>query len=135
MVSLELEIPPKSAYVGVVRLALSSLARVAGLDENSIDDLKIAVSEACANAVISTEQVGSAEPVRISLLEDEDRLVIEIRDRGAGRSRGADGAEPENLELDDRADLSMALIRSLMSDCQVDVTDDGFNLTRLILTR
>lgn len=132
MVSLELEIPPRSAYVGVVRLALSSLARVAGLNEESIDDLKIAVSEACANAVISTEQAGSHEPVRITLLEDNDRLVIEIRDRGSVPTMSQN---PTSSDFGDRADLSMALIRSLMTDCQVDSTDDGFNLTRLILNR
>lgn len=130
--SFELAIPPRSVYVGVVRLALSALARVGGLDEDLIDDMKIAVSEACANAVIAAEESGTEEPVRVTINDDGDRFVIEIRDMGAPAAEGASSPAPLDAT---RTDLSMALIRSLVSDCQQDRTDDGFNLTRLIVTR
>ena len=64
MALVQLEIPPRSPYVGVVRLALSSLARAAGLDEEKVDDIKIAVSEACANAVLNNEEANSDEEER-----------------------------------------------------------------------
>ena len=56
MDSAEIQIPPRPEYVGVLRLALGSLARTVGMDEESIDDLRIAISEACTNAVIAQEE-------------------------------------------------------------------------------
>jgi serine/threonine-protein kinase RsbW len=83
MVSVELEIPPRSAYVGVVRLAIASLARSAGMDEEAVDDLKIAVSEACTNAVLSNEQAESEERVAVSWSVENGRAVIEVADGGS----------------------------------------------------
>jgi serine/threonine-protein kinase RsbW len=67
--TVKLEVPPRSAYVGVVRLALASLARTAGIDEESIEHLKIAVSEACANAVLAHDELD---------LEDAFEVVREL---------------------------------------------------------
>jgi serine/threonine-protein kinase RsbW len=93
MESVELEIPPRSAYVGVVRLAITSLARSAGIDEEALDDLRIAVSEACTNAVLSNEQSGSEERVAVSWRVEDGGAVIEVSDRGSlYDSRDASGS-------------------------------------------
>ncbi|HEX2196059.1 MAG TPA: ATP-binding protein, partial [Actinomycetota bacterium] len=55
---VRLEIPPQSAYVAIARLAITSLGRGAGLDEEKLDDLKIAISESCANAVLAVQESG-----------------------------------------------------------------------------
>lgn len=47
----ELHLPRTVAYVGLVRLVVTSGARLAGLPEDRLEDLKIAVSEAAAYAV------------------------------------------------------------------------------------
>ena len=48
--AVELEVPARPEYVAVVRLALASLGRLVGLDEATVEDLKIAVSEATTSA-------------------------------------------------------------------------------------
>ena len=50
--SLELQVPSRTEYIAVVRLVVASLvsARRSVADER-IDDLKLAVSEACTNAI------------------------------------------------------------------------------------
>ncbi|HEV3473097.1 MAG TPA: ATP-binding protein, partial [Actinomycetota bacterium] len=83
MPTVEIDIPPRSSYVGVVRLAVASLARAEGLDEEQVEDLRIAVSEACANAVLAHEEQDSDEPVSVRWIQDDSRIVIEVADRGA----------------------------------------------------
>ncbi len=134
MALVQLQIPPRSPYVGVVRLALSSLARAAGLDEEKIDDIKIAVSEACANAVLSNEEAHSDDPVVISWDETDDAVRIEV----AGR-----GATPSSDDLDDvdtqgfstRAVMSIALLKSLVDEYHFEAHEGGGTTTRLLINR
>ena len=50
--SIEIRFPSRSEYVGVVRLAVSGIAQRCNFTMDEIEDLKIAVTEACSNAVI-----------------------------------------------------------------------------------
>jgi serine/threonine-protein kinase RsbW len=117
-----LEIPAKSVYVGVVRLALASLARTEGLDEDRVEDLRMAVSEACANAVLANEVSG--DPVTITWSADGGSIVVEISDRGGPTSE--DSGE-------DRMELSVALLRSLVDECAFGTDAEGRRITRLTL--
>jgi anti-sigma regulatory factor (Ser/Thr protein kinase) len=116
MSAVEIQIPPRPGYVGVVRLALGSLARTAGMDEESIDDLRIAISEACTNAVIATESGGSDEPVTVTWDATESAIAVEIS-----------GAEPVDLDVRDvdtqgfstRSAMSEALLKSLVDGYEV----------------
>ncbi len=125
MVRVELEIPRRPPYVGVVRLALSSLARAVGLDEEVVDDLKIAVSEACANAVLAGEQAGGDGAIRVAWIEAERGLIVEID------SEGPAGEAPD----EQRFAMSMALLETLVDECEISRERDGRVLTRLFLKR
>ena len=48
---VELEIPSAPEYVSVVRNAVEGIARRMEFSAGEIDDLKVAVGEACTNAV------------------------------------------------------------------------------------
>ena len=127
---VELSIPPRSPYVGVVRLALSSLARAAGLDEERVDDLKIAVSEACANAVINNEDAGSDEPVAVTWSQDDSVVRIEVSDRGDAADVSV-GDEVDTQGFSTRAVMSVALLRSLVDSCAFEGRAGGGMTTRL----
>ncbi|HWC15311.1 MAG TPA: ATP-binding protein [Actinomycetota bacterium] len=132
MAEVSLEIPPKSPYVGVVRLALSSLARTAGLDEEKIDDLKIAVSEACANAVLNNAEASSPEPVRVAWSEDAHAVRIEVGDRGPGVDPAAvDDVDTQGFST--RAVMSFALLKSLVDECHFESRAGGGMTTRLVI--
>ncbi len=130
MSSIEIAIPPRSVYVGVVRLTVTSLARSAGLDEDRVDDLRIAVTEACTSAVLAHEEGGSAEPVVVKWAEDGDRFVIDVEGR----------VEPQETELEDshgfstRTVLSHALLESLVDETELTSSGDGTR-ARLIMAR
>lgn len=132
MSTVELQIPPRSPYVGVVRLALSSLARTAGLDEERVDDLKIAVSEACANAVINNEEAGSDEPVAVTWSDDASHVVIDVGDRGENQSMpGPHDVDTQGFST--RAVMSMALLKSLVDGCEFMAREGGGTTTRLMI--
>ena len=132
MPDVELSIPSRSAYVGVVRLAIGALARAAELDEDVADDLRIAVSEACTNAVLSHERSHVDAPVTVTWSEGSDRLMVEIADEGAVY-------DPDGLDADDtqtaRLAMSVAMLRSLMDECEIGPRDDAGMFTRFIVPR
>ena len=81
---VELEIPARPAYLSLVRLvvdaAVGSLAP--GLSPARVDDLKIAVTEACANAIEAHETTDADGPVVVRCLVDDDHVTVEVVDRG-----------------------------------------------------
>lgn len=48
---LEMKVPAKAEYVGVVRLTVSGIANRMGFSYDEIEDIKVAVAEACTNVV------------------------------------------------------------------------------------
>jgi anti-sigma regulatory factor (Ser/Thr protein kinase) len=131
--TVELEIPPKSVYVGVVRLAIASLARAAGLDEETVDDLKIAVSEALANAVLGLEESEAGDPITVTFNDEGDGLQLEIADRAAPPDGSSDPQDSQGF--DSRTTMSLALLESLVDTCQITPREGGGTTTRLSIAR
>ncbi len=134
MPSVELEIPAQSVYVGLVRLAVASLARAAALDEEKVDDLKIAVSESCANAVLSTEEAGKDAPITVSWTESDDAFVIEVADAGGGPSF-YDGDALDSGGFSSRIMMSMELMKALVDRYEFNANDAGGMSARLVVSR
>ena len=133
MSPVEIDIPPGSPYVGVVRLAVAALARARGLDEERVEDLRIAVSEACANAVLAHEEQGSDEPVSVRWNDHEGRIVIEVADRGTTAEPSGDEADTQGFST--RAVMSFALMKSLVDSCDLSPREGGGTITRLSISR
>ena len=132
--SVLLEIPPQSAYVAIVRLAFTSLGRAAGLDEEKLDDLKIAISESCANAVLSTQEAGVDDPVTIRFNADDECLEVVVADSGAVHTEGAVAAS-DSQGFSTRHIMSMELLKSLVDEFEFSPRDGGGMQTRLMLRR
>jgi serine/threonine-protein kinase RsbW len=126
---VEIEIPSRSVYVGVVRLALAALARSAGLNEESVDDLKIAVGEACANAVIVNEETAPDVPVKVYWSHEDSRVVVEVE--GAGHQYDSSKAERDDDDLAARMEMSVALLESLVDACEITEHRGGTRTARL----
>ncbi len=133
MPTVELTIPPRSVYVGVIRLAFASLARKAGLGEEAVDDLRIAVSEACANAVTAHQEAGSTDNVSVTWDEDEDSIVVEVWDRRPKVEADADGIDTQGFST--RLTLSLALLESLVDGFELNPREGGGMRTKLMLNR
>jgi len=76
---LELEIPASAEYIAIARLVVSSIVSSRrNLPDDRIDDLKLAVSEACTNAI---EAYGANRPddrVKILVQDDDEKLQVNI---------------------------------------------------------
>lgn len=119
---VEIRIPARPEYVGVVRLALAALARGASLDEEKLDELKIAVSEACTNSVMAQNEAGDDSPVRVSWLADAATVTIEIS--GAASPETAQRME-DTQGISTRTRMSEDLLRSLVDDYSVVAAEEG----------
>ena len=87
--AFDLEMPAKAKYVGLARLLAGSIARRMRFSEESIDDLKIAISEMCTNAIVHTGNgTESRPPIHIRYLAGDGSLTIEVRDQGPGFDPG-----------------------------------------------
>lgn len=86
MAVVELAIPARPAYLSLVRLvvdaAVNSLAP--GMSTARLDDLKIAVTEACSNAIEAHESVYTDDPVIVRCLVDDDEVTVQVTDQGLG---------------------------------------------------
>ena len=128
-----MSIPPESAYVGIVRLALGSLARSAGFDEERVEDIRIAVSEACTNAVLNSDEMGSRDAIVVSWREAADQVVVEVSDLAEGApAPGADGFDSQGFSS--RLMMSLSLLRAMADDLDFDSAGRG-TVTRLTFSR
>lgn len=79
---IEMKVPAQPEYVGIIRLTLSGVASRMGYTDDEIEDLKIAVSEACTNAVQHAYKEDKTGEVSIRFGVFEDRLEVIVADEG-----------------------------------------------------
>jgi serine/threonine-protein kinase RsbW len=79
---IEVKMPAKPEYVGVIRLTLSGIASRMGYAYEEIEDLKIAVSEACTNAVQHAYKDNASGEIIVGFGIYENKLEIMIADNG-----------------------------------------------------
>ena len=117
--AFELEMPAKAQYVGLARLMAGSIARRMRFNEESIDDLKIAISEMCTNAIVHTGNgEGERVPILVRFLAGDGFLTVEVKD-------GGPGFDPDLVIGRERPDLlgkgfGIPLIRSLVDAFECD---------------
>jgi serine/threonine-protein kinase RsbW len=111
--SVRLRIPAKPEYITLVRLALSGLSRLRPLDEETLGDMKLAVTEACSNSVRHGYDTGANGTVDVLYELHPDRLVVEVEDDGPGFDPSSPRADRNGLT---EGGLGIAIIRSLADE-------------------
>src|ERR1022692_2217716 len=88
MATVEVSFTPLPAHVRTARLVATAVARRSGVDEALLDEVRLAVGEACSRAVEAHRLHCPAEPVRIALTDSAGRFEVEVTDTGgAGGDR------------------------------------------------
>jgi anti-sigma regulatory factor (Ser/Thr protein kinase) len=120
-----LEIDPDPQLVPTARMFAATVARQLGCPEDSVLDLKIAVSEACTSAL-----EGSAlaeERVRLAVVEEGNELVYEVTDPSYGFNEIPDEPAEVFEQVADGApddqQMRLALIRALFPTAEVASVD------------
>lgn len=108
---IKMTIPTDSSNISVVRMTASSIANRIGFNIEEIDDVKIAISEACTN-VIKHSKVPTFE---LFFGEGNGYIEIEIKDSGIGYNF-ADLKEPEFLGERTNGGLGIFIIKMLMDE-------------------
>ena len=130
---VELEIPAEPEFVGLVRLFVSSLATTRReIADDRIDDLKLAVSEACTNAIDAHTDSETDDRVIVRWGEGDDRLEISVNDSGPGFDPSSlpqhpPVTDPERLNFE--RGLGIPLIRSLVDEVDFKTSGDGTTVT------
>ncbi|MFF0293122.1 ATP-binding protein [Kitasatospora sp. NPDC004615] len=121
MATVELRFSALPEHVRTARLVAAAVARRAGVDESVLDELRLAVGEACSRAVALHQRNGVDGAVRVALIEQEKRFLIEVADEaGPAHAAGAAGGGSEDEDA-----LGLAVITGLVEDVEVGNGDDG----------
>ncbi len=110
-------IPAKPEYITLSRLALSGLSRVRPLADDTLADLKLALTEACSNSVRHAYDGGEGH-VDIQFVLHDDRLIIEVADDGAGFEPHIADSAADGSELSEGG-LGIAIIRSIADQVEI----------------
>ena len=81
---LELKLPARAENVAVVRHAFGGFAEALAVDEQTLADIKLAVTEACTNVVIHAYERDAIGDLEVDATIDDERLTVVIRDNGRG---------------------------------------------------
>jgi serine/threonine-protein kinase RsbW len=127
---VKLTIPAKAEYITLGRLALTAIARVRPFSDETLSDLKLALTEACTNSVRHAYREGRAGTVEILYQIEPDRLVVEVADDGQG-------FEPADLSGGGNGDLSegglgIAIIRAVSDEVMIDERESGGSRLRFV---
>jgi serine/threonine-protein kinase RsbW len=114
--AVRLRIPAKPEYITLCRLALTGLAQLRGIGDETIADLKLALTEAVSNSVRHAYG-DSGGHVEITYELREDRLGIEVVDDGAGFDPD-DSPAFVGDELSEGG-LGIAIIRTIADELEI----------------
>lgn len=118
MSEVELHLPPDVQYVGLARLVVTVAARQAGMADERIEDLKIAVSEATTNAILAHRRSDEPSPVVLSFGPTRnDTFGVTIADTGPGFDPPSSDTHSTRAWTDEGG-LGVTLIRGLADDVE-----------------
>ena len=135
MALVELLIAPLPAHVRTARMVGVAAARRAGLDDELVDELRLAVGEACSRAVGLHVRHRLSTPVQMTVNDDPTQLTVTVTDLGPAAGPAPDdvtrelfetGAEDEQL-VD--PDVALAVLAGLVDGVDIQPGDAGTTVT------
>ena len=136
MATVELRFSALPAHVRTARLVAAAVARRSGVDESVLDEVRLAVGEACSRAVHLHRRHCPDRPVLVTLVDDVDAFRVAVTDE-APAEPGAEGFGA----LADVADLvdaeavppgvGLAVISGLVDDVAVEPGRDSGVVVRM----
>jgi anti-sigma regulatory factor (Ser/Thr protein kinase) len=130
--TVELTFSPLPVHVRTARLVATAVARRGGVEETLLDEVRLAVGEACSRAVEAHQQQCPAEPVRVALRDGADRFQVVVTDRVPNDDPAGTAVEalsPDLAELNGNLNLGFAVIAGLADDVDISSTPAGVEIT------
>ena len=130
---LEMTIPALPEWVSVVRLATAGVASRMGFSFDEVEDIKLAIAEACNNAILHANPNRLGQLVRVQWLPCARHLEISVIDSGS--------LEPNQLPLSESKEpvdelpesgMGLLLMEALMDEVEQSTTPQGNTVMRMI---
>jgi len=144
MATVEVTFTPLPAHVRTARLVATAVARRSGVNEALLDEVRLAVGEACSRAVEAHRRHCPAEPVKIEMTDQGERFVVVVSDHAPTTTAGSVGANGHAVSqgtapgaaavvqsADDPgipAGFGLAVISGLADDVRVSSTSSGVSV-------
>lgn len=134
MATVEVSFTALPAHVRTARLVATAVARRSGVAESLLDEVRLAVGEACSRAVEEHRRNCPDEPVRLALTDGVDRFEVQVTDTGetgqraGGPRAGRRGAAAGPPAAGPPAGFGLAVIRGLADDVQISETPAGTSI-------
>lgn len=136
MATVELRFSALPAHVRTARLVAAAVARRSGVDETVLDEVRLAVGEACSRAVHLHRRHCPERPVLVTLVDDSDAFRVAVTDE-APAEPGTEGfgALAEVADLVDAEavppGVGLAVISGLVDDVSVEPGRDTGLVVRM----
>ncbi|MBS1791296.1 MAG: ATP-binding protein [Acidobacteria bacterium] len=132
-----LQVPSSTENLALIREFVTSIGRQATLSEEEINNLELAVDEACANVIEHAYGHDITKDVSVRATFDDEKLKISVIDEG----RGFDPAKINQKSVDEliherrSGGLGIRLIKTLMDEVSYEIEPGEKNelhMTKLI---
>lgn len=123
--TIKMEISANPDFVSIIRLTTSGIANKIGFSIDDIEDMKVAVSEACTNAI----KHSSDDRFYITFNILDDGLNIEIKDNGVGCN--IDLLGKPDLENPKENGLGIFIIQTLMDEVSIESSDNKGTIIKM----
>ena len=128
--TVELRISARPENLSLARLALAGVGATIGAPAEVIADLKVAVTEACTNAIKHAYRSGEEDGIVVSYSASGETISIRVEDRGVG-------FDPENPFRGGRLNgdshgMGLMIIRALADELEVTSDSSG---TRVVFLK
>ncbi|MGL4912612.1 MAG: ATP-binding protein [Romboutsia sp.] len=120
-----MEITSNPEYVGIIRLTTSGIANKIGFSMDDIEDIKVAVSEACTNSIKHSND--DTFYITFSILENG--MTIEIEDKGKGYD--IQSIPTPDLNNPRENGLGLFIIQTLMDDVSIESKENQGTIIKM----
>lgn len=131
MATVEVSFTPLPAHVRTARLVATAVARRSGVDESLLDEVRLAVGEACSRAVEAHRKHCPRSPIRVALTDDAERFEVVVTDAAPAEATSADLAPSVVAPAADGVihqlppGVGLAVISGLADDVRIVPADGG----------
>ena len=132
---VELRLPSKLGFEKIAMQTAASYAKLLGLDQDRIEDLKTALAEACINAIEHGNQCNEAITLSVVLSTDKTKLEVRVLDQGSGVSRKVSRPDIDKKMAgeEDSRGMGMFLIQSLVDEAEWVSNSPNGSYARLVI--
>lgn len=134
MGTVEVSFTPLPANVRTARLIATAVARQTGVEEPLLDEVRLAVGEACSRAVDEHRRHCPDEPIRLEMRDDAGRFEVVVTDAApSGHVAGVDSPLPKQPDPREPGQtpaflppgVSLAVVAGLADDVDISSSAAG----------